>query len=221
MPMSPFRIETAKAMEKSAREIPAAYFITEVDVTNVLEAINEKRRPFFEEHKARLTLSSFVILAIARAVERYPHLNARYCGDKIHLHEDLHLGIAVSVKETVIVPVIHNCQELTLVQIAKKLNLLVEKARKGKLTNEEVTGGSLTMTNFGMAKMQIGIPIIRPGEIAIIGIGMVEKKVVVMHDNEVAIRSMMHLSMAFDHRVIDGMYAAAFLNHIKQELSKN
>lgn len=211
--MSARRKETALAMQKSKREIPAAYFITEVDVTEIIETIKESKK----EGK-KLTVTSFIIQAIAKAVEKYPHVNARLKGDVIEVMEDVNLGIAVSVADTIAVPVIEKCQELNSSQIAKRLNLLVEKARSGKLASEEVGSGTITMTNFGMAKMQIGIPIIRPGEVAIIGVGVIERRLVVKPGDNVQIRSMMNLSLAFDHRIIDGMYAASFLNLIKKEL---
>lgn len=211
--LSPRRKETALAMQKSKRDIPAAYFITEADVTEIIEIIKETK----SEGK-KLTVTSFIIQAIAKAVEKYPHLNARLKGDVIEVFADVNLGIAVSVEDTIAVPVIEKSQELTLSQIAKRLTLLVEKARSGKLSGEEVGNGTITMTNFGMAKMQVGIPIIRPSEVAIIGVGVIERRLVVKPGDNVQIRSMMNLSLAFDHRVIDGMYAASFLNEIKKEL---
>ncbi len=213
--MSARRKETALAMQKSNQEIPTAYFISEVDVTHVVEVVKESKK-----NGNKLTVTSFVIRAIALALEKYPHLNARLKGDVIEVLEDINLGIAVSVADTIAVPVIEKCQDLDISQIAKRLNLLVEKARNGKLASEEVSSGTITMTNFGMAKMQIGLPIIRPGETAIIGVGVIERRLVVKPGDNVQIRSMMNISLAFDHRIIDGMYAASFLNLLKQELEK-
>ena len=218
--MSAKRKETARAMQKSKREIPAAYFVTEVDVSEVLEKITRDRTSFYKKNGAKLTITSYIISAIAQMIEKYPHVNAKLKGDVIEVFEDVNLGVAVAVADTISVPVIEKCQEMDLGLIARRLTLLVEKARSGKLSEEEVGSGTITMTNFGMAQMKIGIPIIRPGEVAIIGVGVVEKKLVVKAGDNIKIRSMVNLSMAFDHRVIDGMYAGSFLNAVKLNLEE-
>jgi 2-oxoglutarate dehydrogenase E2 component (dihydrolipoamide succinyltransferase) len=132
----------------------------------------------------------------------------------------VNVGIAVSVDQGVVVPVIRNCQSLSLEEIAKSVGQMAEKARNHTLSPDDVTDGTITMTNFGMAGTQIGIPIIRFPEVAIIGLGAITKRVKVMLDDTTAIRSIMNVSLTFDHRVLDGLYGCGFLNELKKNLEE-
>jgi 2-oxoglutarate dehydrogenase E2 component (dihydrolipoamide succinyltransferase) len=201
-------------MVKSFYAAPHASLITEVDVTNVVKLIKKHK----EQHSEKLTITSFAASALASAVGSYPLINSSLDGDIIVVKRFVHLGIAVSVEQGVIVPVIHNCQQLTLFELSRKLVELAEKARTNRLAPSEVEEGSITMTNFGMTGTQIGIPIIRYPEVAIVGLGAITKKVQVMPDDSLAIRSMMMISLTFDHRVLDGLYGCGFLNEIKKIL---
>jgi 2-oxoglutarate dehydrogenase E2 component (dihydrolipoamide succinyltransferase) len=116
------------------------------------------------------------------------------------------------------VPVIKQCQKMVLSCIAKEIQELSQKARSGQLKPEDVQNGTITMTNFGMSGALIGVPIIRFPEVAIVGMGAIHKKVVVLEDDSFAIRSMMHVSLTFDHRVLDGMYGCGFLAALKKHL---
>jgi 2-oxoglutarate dehydrogenase E2 component (dihydrolipoamide succinyltransferase) len=165
-----------------------------------------------------LTITCFVARAMSKAVQEYPLINSSLDGDTIVLKRFVNIGIAVSVDQGVMVPVIKQCQNRALSCLAKEIQELSQKARMGTLKPEEVQAGTLTLTNFGMSGALIGIPIIRFPEVAIVGIGAIHKKVVVQEDESLAVRSMMHISLTFDHRVLDGMYGCGFLASLKKHL---
>ena len=133
----------------------------------------------------------------------------------------VNLGVAVSVEQGILVPVIKHCQTLHLLEIAKELATLSQKARQGALSPDDVKEGTITLTNFGMSGVQIGIPIIRYPEVAIVGVGAIQKRVVPLENDILAIRSTMHLSLTFDHRVLDGMYGCGFLASVKKHLEQD
>lgn len=219
--MSPLRKAVAENMVRSFYEAPHASLITEVDVTHLVKAIQENKESFVEKHGAKLTITSFVAQAIARAVHAFPFINASLEeGDTIAMKRSVHLGIAVSVDQGVVVPVIRNCHHLSLPEIAKQVAALAEKARNRRLAPEEMEGGTLTMTNFGMTGTLIGVPIIRHPEVAIVGLGAIAKKVVPVGEDAIGIRSIMWVSLTFDHRVLDGLYGCGFLSELKKHLEE-
>jgi 2-oxoglutarate dehydrogenase E2 component (dihydrolipoamide succinyltransferase) len=216
--MNAMRKATADNMVRSFYEAPHASLITEVDVTPILKIIQEQKQLFLQKHGVKLTITAFVARAIARTVQTFPLLNASLEGDTILMKRFVNLGIAVSVDQGVMVPVIRNCQQLSLADISKQIAELAEKARSHRLSLQETQEGSITLTNFGMTGVMIGIPIIRYPEVAIIGLGATVKKVTAMPDDSIAIRSLMMVSLTFDHRVLDGLYGCGFLNELKKHL---
>ncbi len=219
--MSPMRKAIAENMVKSFYEAPHASLITEVDVTQILKLIQKEKQSFFDQHGAKLTITGFVARAIARALEEYPLLNASLDGDTIVMKRYVNLGVAVSVDQGVMVPVIRDCQHKNLIEISKEIASLAEKTRNQSLSPEDVQGGSITMTNFGMTGTMIGVPIIRHPEVAIVGVGAVTKKVAAMPDDSIAIRQVCFISLTFDHRVLDGIYGCSFLNKLKKHLEED
>lgn len=219
--MTSMRKAIADNMVKSFYEAPHASLITEVDVTRVARTIAEQKQAFLQQHGAKLTITAYVARAIARAVHAYPLINASLDGDTIVMKRFVNLGVAVSVEHGVMVPVIRGCEALTLPEISKQIAALAEKARSGKLASQDVQEGSITMTNFGMTGTLIGIPIIRYPEVAIVGLGAITKKVVALADDTMAIRSMMMVSLTFDHRVLDGLYGCGFLSELKKHLEED
>ncbi|MCK4934601.1 MAG: 2-oxo acid dehydrogenase subunit E2, partial [Simkaniaceae bacterium] len=221
--MSGIRKAIADNMVKSFYEAPHASLISEVDVTEVMRYIKQEKAAFLEEKGYKLSITSFIAKAIATAVKEFPFINASLENDTIVLKKSINLGIAVSVDQGIQVPVIRSCQEKNITEIAKEVASLSEKARSNALLSTDVKDGTITMTNFGMSGTLIGIPIIRHPEVAIIGIGAIHKKVVALEDDSIVVRSMMHVSLTFDHRVLDGMYGCAFLgalkSHIESDLS--
>lgn len=219
--MTAMRKAIADNMVKSFYEAPHASLITEVDVTDILKFIKDHKHTFLVDTGAKLTITAFVARAIARALQKYPLINASLEEDTIVMKRYVNLGVAVSVDQGVMVPVIKNCQLKSLAEIAKQIAQLAEKTRNQTLAPEEIKDGSITMTNFGMTGTMIGVPIIRYPEVAIVGLGAITKKVKAMPDDSIAIRSTLFVSLTFDHRVLDGIYGCGFLNELKKHLEED
>ncbi len=220
VPMTPLRKTIAHNMVRSFYQAPHASLVAEVDVTSLVKYIKKYRAAIQKKHQVKLTITSFVAKALTSAIHFYPLINSSLEEDTIVMKKFVNLGIAVSIEEGVIVPVIKQANQLSLLELSRNIAELANKARSQKLSLESTMQGSITLTNFGMAKAKIGVPIIRYPEVAILGMGAIEKKVVVLEDDTFGIRSMMHLSLTFDHRVIDGMYGCGFLQEIKTQLEK-
>jgi 2-oxoglutarate dehydrogenase E2 component (dihydrolipoamide succinyltransferase) len=218
--MTGMRKAIADNMVKSFYEAPHASLITEVDVTRLVKYIAEHKQSFLQQHGVKLSITVFVARAIARSVQAFPLINSSLEADTIVMKRSVNLGVAVSVDQGIMVPVIRNCQSLSFAEIAKQIGDLASKARDHKLSPQDVQEGSLTMTNFGMTGTLIGIPIIRYPEVAIVGLGAITKKVAAMPDDSIAIRSTMMVSLTFDHRVLDGLYGCGFLNELKKQLEE-
>ncbi|HSX13254.1 MAG TPA: dihydrolipoamide acetyltransferase family protein [Chlamydiales bacterium] len=216
--MSSLRKAIADNMVKSFYEAPHASLVTEVDVTNIVKIIQEQKQSFQEKHGVKLSVTAFVARAIAAAVKEFPLLNSSLDVDTIVMKRFVNLGIAVSVDQGVMVPVIRNVQNLSLPDIAKQISELAIKTREHRLDPQDVKEGTITLTNFGMTGVMIGIPIIRHPEVAIVGLGAITKKVMAMPDDSTAIRSVMWMSLTFDHRVLDGIYGCGFLNSLKAHI---
>lgn len=219
--MSPQRKAIAENMVKSFYEAPHASLITEVDVTDLVAWIAREKTAFLAEHGAKISVTAFAARAMARALADYPLINSSLEGDTILMKKFINLGIAVSVDQAVMVPVIRHCESLSLGQIAQEIAKLAEKARTQTLLPQDVREGTITLTNFGMTGTMIGVPIIRFPEVAIVGLGAITKKVSVMADDRMAIRSVMMVSLTFDHRVLDGIYGCSFLNALKKHLEED
>ncbi len=219
--MTGMRKAIADNLVKSFYGAPHATLIQEIDVTAVMKCIQKNKEAFLSRHGAKLTVTAFVLQALGRALHEFPLLNSSLEQDTIVIKKHVNIGVAVSIEQGLIVPVVKNCQKLSLSDIAKAVQSLSEKARQGKLAPDDVLEGTVTVTNFGMSGVSIGVPIIRYPEVAIIGIGAIKKQVRVMEEDVLAIRSMMHLSLTFDHRIIDGMYGCAFLSSLQKHLEED
>ena len=216
--MSGMRKAIAENMVRSFYEAPHATLVTEVDVSKILKYIREEKDAFLNRHGFKLTITSFIAKALADSLQEFPLINSSLEKDTILLKRFINLGIAVSIDQGLVVPVIKHLHKMQLTDIAKSIHELSTKARMGKLTQEDLTEGTMTLTNFGMSGVQIGVPIIRYPEVAIIGIGAITKKVIPLEDDVLAVRSMVHISLTFDHRVLDGMYGCGFLGSLKKHL---
>ena len=219
--MSSLRKAIADNMVRSFYEAPHASLLTEVDVTRLVKVIQEQKAPFFQKHGVKLSVTSFVARAIARALHAFPLLNASLEEDTIVMKKFVNLGVAVSIEQGVMVPVIRGCQRLSLPEISRQIAEMAEKARSNRLEVSETREGTITMTNFGMTGTMIGVPIIRFPEVAIVGLGAITKKVAAMPDDSIAIRSAMWISLTFDHRVLDGIYGCGFLGELKKHLQED
>lgn len=219
--MTGMRKAIADNMVRSFYEAPHASLITEVDVTEIVKRVQAEKESFLAQHGAKLTITTFIAEAIVKALHDYPHLNSSLEGDTIVVKRFVNLGLAVSVDQGIMVPVIKNMQKLSTPEVAKAMADLSLRARTGKLQPTEVQEGTITLTNFGISGVMIGIPIIRYPEVAIVGMGAIHKKVVANDDDTFAVRSTMFISLTFDHRVIDGMYGCGFLNALKGYVEKH
>lgn len=216
MKMNPLRKAIAENMMKSFYTAPHATLVHELDVTGIMKLIKQEKEKVLKEHQVKLSITTFLSYAIAKAIENFPLINSTLQDDTIILKKHVNLGIAVSIDQAVVVPVVKNAHVLNLIDLAKNIQDLAFKAKTGNLEPKEVKEGSITLTNFGMSGTLLGVPIIRYPEVAIIGAGAVSKKVTVLENDAIAIREMVYLSLTFDHRVLDGMYGCGFLAEIKK-----
>ena len=216
--MTPMRKKIADNMVRSFYEAPHVTLVSEVDVSKVLKFISAEKEAFKNTHGYKLSITSFIARAIGKAVKDFPLVNASLEEDTIVVKKEVNLGIAVSVDQGILVPVISNCHSRSLKEIAGAVAQLSDKARTGTLDPDQVQEGTLTMTNFGMSGILLGTPIIRYGEVAIVGVGAINKKVIPLEDDTTAIRSMMYLTLTFDHRILDGMYGCCYLAAVKRHL---
>lgn len=219
--MTGLRKAIADNMVRSFYEAPHATLITEVDVTGVMNLIQKEKEAFFAKHNTKLTITSFIARAIAKALKSYPLINSSLEGDTIVLKHFVNLGIAVSIPQGLVVPVIKHCEGKSLSELASTIGDLSQKARNGNLAIGDVQEGTISLTNFGMTGVLMGVPIIRYPEVAIIGVGAIHKKVVVLENDLFGVRSMMHMSLTFDHRILDGIYGCEFLALLQKHIEKD
>lgn len=206
------RKQIADNMIRAYREIPHAALITDIDVTDLLEEISQLKK-----QGTKITITSFVVKAMAKAIVDYPLLNASVEDEYMIIKHAVNIGIAVGIEHGVIVPVVRHAERKTLKQIAEEVVLLSAKARNGELHNEDVKEGTITLTNFGMTGIRSGLPIIRYPECAILGMGAIIKKPVVI-EGKIVIRSIIEITVSFDHRLLDGIYGCGFISKIKELL---
>jgi pyruvate dehydrogenase E2 component (dihydrolipoamide acetyltransferase) len=157
------------------------------------------------------------VKASARALGQHPRLNARLDENEIRLLPDIHIGLAVALDDGLVVPVIRNADQKSVAALSRERARLADRARAGQLTADEMSGGTFTVTNLGMYDIDGFTPIVNPPEVAILGVGRIVEKIVV-YQGKIAQRAMMTLSLSFDHRLVDGAPAAAFLQNLKQRL---
>jgi 2-oxoglutarate dehydrogenase E2 component (dihydrolipoamide succinyltransferase) len=179
--------------------------------------IREKKKAEFERAGAKLTYMSFIIKAVVDALRAVPIVNSSVDGDTIVYHNEINVGIAVALDWGLIVPVIKQADEKNLIGLSRAVVDLATRARAKQLKPDEVQGGTFTITNPGVFGALFGMPIINQPQVAILGVGNVEKRPVVV-DDAIAIRPMAYLTLGYDHRVIDGAVADQFMSHVKQSL---
>jgi len=216
IPMTPMRRAIAEHMVLSRRTSAHVTTFFEVDCSRIVQA-RDKQRAELERSGVRLTVTPFFVHAAANALKRFPIVNSSVEGDTILYKRAIHIGVAVSLEWGLIVPVIKNADEKNLLGIARALNDLGERARNKRLTPEDVRDGTFTITNPGPFGGLIGTPIINQPQVAIMGMGGIKKRAVVI-DDAIAIRPMIMLSLSFDHRVIDGAVADQFMAEVQKQL---
>ena len=217
VPVSPVRRMIAQAMVRSVTEIPHAWSLVEADVSGMVALRAKVRDEFERQEGVPLTYLPFVIKAVIEALKKVPTMNASWDGDAIILKKRINLGLAVAAPNGLIVPVIHDAGRLSLSGLAGAVNDLASRARSNRLTLDDVRGGTFTLNNTGALGSIISGPIINHPQAGIMTTDAIEKRPVVRAD-AIAIRSMMNLCLAFDHRVNDGAEASAFLAVVKDRL---
>ncbi len=212
IPLRGMRKVIAERMHQSLQDSAQLTISTEVDVTQLIDRRQEVRQEF------NVTYTDFIVQACAHALRQHPRMNASLEGNTIHVHGDIHVGLAVALDEGLIVPVVRDADKKSLKDIAAEAKTLAEKARASQLKLEEVSGGTFTVSNLGMYGVDAFTPIINTPQSGILGVGRIVEKPAI-YRGEVTRRSMMVLSLTFDHRVIDGAPAGAFLQTVADLLA--
>ncbi len=219
VPMSPIRRKTAEHMVLSKRISAHVNTVWEVDMTRVDQLRRKHKVAWQERHGVNLTYLPFIMKAVVDALKAFPVLNSSVDGDAIVYKKDVNLGMAVALDWGLIVPVVKNADEKNLLGLARTVNDLAERARGKKLKVDEVQGGTFTITNPGVFGSLFGTPIIPQPQVAILGVGTIEKRPVV-RDDAIAIRTMCYLALTFDHRIVDGADADRFMALVKKTLQE-
>ena len=215
-PLSVMRKKIAEHMVLSRRTSAHVHSVFHVNFSAV-DRIRQTRKAEYERMGTKLTYMSFIAKAVIDAIRRHPIINSSLDGDNVVYKKDVNLGIAVALDNGLIVPVIRNADEKNILGLSRAIADIAARARSKQLKPDEVQGGTFTITNPGTFGAQFGMPIINQPQVAILGVGVVEKRPVVV-DDAIAIRTMGYLTLGYDHRLIDGAVADEFMSHVKQTL---
>jgi 2-oxoglutarate dehydrogenase E2 component (dihydrolipoamide succinyltransferase) len=222
VPMSQMRKIIAQRMIESRRTSAHVHCMFEVDFTRIVNLRNKAKASFEQRHGARLTFMPFFVRAAIIALQQFPIVNANIEGDNIHYHRHVNVGIAVALDWGLIVPVLKSADELNFLGLQRGITDLGERARSKKLMPQEVEGSTFTVTNPGQFGAVFGLPIINQPNSAIMGVGGITKAPVVITDKDgtdsIAIRSLVHLTLGYDHRLVDGAVADQFMAYVKKTL---
>jgi len=209
-------------MVRSKRVAPHVTTVMEADLSALL-AHRQQHKADFERQGVKLTVTPYFVQATVAALRAVPIVNASFTDEGVLMHSAINVGMAVAIPDGLIVPVIRDADDKSLLGLARTVNDLAERARVRRLTADEVSGGTFTITNHGVGGSLFAMPIINQPQAAILGIGAMQKRAVVVTQSgmdAIAIRPMCYLSLTFDHRLIDGAAADRFLATIKQQLEQ-
>jgi len=216
--MDRMRKMIADHMVYSKHTSPHVTAYVEADLTNMVNWRNENKIAFQDKYGERLTFTPLFVEAVAKAVKDFPNINASVDGGNIIVKEDINIGMATALPSgNLIVPVVKNADSKDLKQLAENVNKLANKARENKLSGDDINGGTFTISNVGTFGSVMGTPIINQPEVAILALGIIKKRPEVIETkkgDEIAIRSMMYLSLSFDHRVVDGFLGGSFVRRV-------
>jgi len=216
-PMSVMRQRIAEHMLASKHVSPHVYSVDEIDMTKVAGLRAKAKDEFEKRYETKLTFMPFFVKAAVAGLRAFPTMNASLDGTNVILHKEINIGMAVALDWGLIVPVIKNADEKNILGIQRNLNDLAERARTKKLKPEEVQESTFSITNPGVFGGLFGLPVISQPNVGILGLGMIEKRPVVINDS-IAIRSMCYVSLSYDHRVVDGAIAHKFMHTVKEAL---
>jgi 2-oxoglutarate dehydrogenase E2 component (dihydrolipoamide succinyltransferase) len=206
----------AEHMVRSERTAPHVTTVFEADLSKVVAHL-EANKDAFARDGATLTLTAYFVAAAVAALKAVPIVNSQWTDERILLKREHNIGLAVALDEGLIVPVLRRADEKSLLGLAREINDLARRARSSALRPDEVQGGTFTITNHGVSGSLLATPIINQPQTAILGVGVMQKRVVVIND-AIAIRPMVYLTLTFDHRVLDGAVADRFMSAFKQSL---
>jgi 2-oxoglutarate dehydrogenase E2 component (dihydrolipoamide succinyltransferase) len=214
----------ADHMVYSKQTSPHVTSYIEVDVTNLVQWRNDNKDAFHAKHQQKLTFTPVFVQAVAMAIQDFPMINVSVDGNNIVVHQDINIGMATALPSgNLIVPVVKNANQKELVALASDVNFLADAARTNQLKPEHIQGSTFTISNVGTFGSLMGTPIINQPEVAILAFGLIKKRAEVLstpQGDEIAIRSMMYLSLSFDHRVVDGFLGGSFLRKVGDYLEQ-
>lgn len=215
--VTPVRSTIAARMRQSVTEIPHAWTMVEVDVTNLVQLRTRIKDEFMRQEGVNLTYLAFVLKAVVNAIKDYPIMNSVWAVDKIIVKKDINISLAVGTEEMVITPVIKKADQKNIAGLAQEIDALTKKARSGKLGLDDLSGGTFTVNNTGSFGSLLSYPIINYPQAAILTFESIVKRPVVINDM-IAVRSMVNMCLSLDHRILDGVICGRFLQRIKENL---
>lgn len=215
--LTPMRKAIAEHMVRSIQTSPHVSTIFEVDCSRIV-AHREANKGAFSQKGVKLTYTAYFALAAVEALKTLPIVNSSFTEEGIQLKREINIGVAVAIEEGLIVPVIQNADSKSLLGVAREVNDLAQRARAKQLKPDEVQGGTFTITNHGVSGSLVAMPIINQPQAAILGVGTIQKRVVVVEGDAIAIRPMAYMSLTFDHRIMDGAVADRFMTVLKRTL---
>ncbi|MEK8127500.1 dihydrolipoamide acetyltransferase family protein [Paenibacillus filicis] len=215
--VTPIRNAIASKMKQSKSEIPHAWTMIEVDVTNLVMLRNKLKGEFMREEGINLTYLAFLLKAVVNAIKDYPIMNSVWATDKIIVKRDINISLAVGTEDFLVTPVIKKADQLNIAGLAREIDGLTKRARTGKLTLDEMQGGTFTVNNTGSFGSILSYPVINYPQAAILSFESIVKRPVVIQDM-IAVRSMVNLCLSLDHRILDGIVCGRFLQRVKENL---
>ncbi len=217
VPLSPVRRMIAENMVRSATQIPQVWTLVEVDVSGLVARRRAARDDFRQREGINITYLPFIMKAVAESLKENPLLNSSWGGDAIIYKRRINIGVAAAGRDGLVVPVVHDADTLSVAGLARKIADLTDRARRGNLTLDDVQGGTFTLNNTGALGSVLSQPLVNFPQAAILTTEAIVARPVVIGDG-IAIRSMMNLCMSFDHRIMDGAEASAFINSVKRRI---
>ena len=219
--MSHMRQMISRHMVNSLSTSAHVHVMTDVDMSRIVEFVRTNETDFRVQESYNLTYTPFVVKATVQALLEFPKMNASIDESKIKYHKNVNIGLAVSIEQGLMVPSIFNCEEKNFLGFCRSVNDIASRTREGKINPDELSGSTFSITNFGVFGVTLGTPIINQPNVGILGVGAVKKRPVVVediHGDSIGIKSMMMLSLGFDHRLIDGAEGSKFINTVKRNL---
>ena len=217
--MTPQRKVIAQRLSQSHLTAVHVTIANSVDMSEMISSRNRLGQEFEKKIGTKPSYTDMIVQIVSKILKKYPLLNSSVEDDKIKIFADINVGVAVALEDSLIVPVVYNASEKSLAEISSITKEKIDKARKGELTLDEVTGGTFTISNLGIYDVEVFTPIINPPQSALLGVGKILEKPWVVN-GQIVIRPIATLSLSFDHRVIDGAVAARFLQEVKEKMEK-